>query len=60
MGKRLFIDPEFTTLKAKHAERTEKKKGRGNKLNATTALSEEEIDISFDRRSWEQVLHNRY
>ena len=33
------------TLKAKQKEL--KKQGRGNKPNATTALSEEEIDILF-------------
>ena len=61
-GKRLFVDPEFTrltdALKAKQKEL--KKQGRGNKPNATTALSDEEIDILFEKKSWEQVLHNRY
>ena len=46
-GKRLSIDPEFTrltdALKVKQKEL--KKQGRGNKPNATTALSDEEIDI---------------
>ena len=51
-GKRLFIDPEFTrltdALKAKQKEL--KKQGRGNKPNATTALSDEEIDILFEKK----------
>ena len=50
-GKRLFTDPEFTrlrdALKAKQKEL--KKDGRGNKPKATTALSDEEIDILFDK-----------
>ena len=61
-GRRLFIDPKFTrlrdALKAKQKEL--KKQGQGNKPNATTALSEEEIDILFEKRSWQQVLHNHY
>ena len=50
-GKRLFTDPEFTrlrdALKAKQKEL--KKDGRGNKPKATTALSDEEIDILFEK-----------
>ena len=42
--------------------KNEMKKGRGNRPNATIALSEEEIDIFFEtkKRTGEQVLHNRY
>ena len=56
--KRLFIDPEFTRLrdslkakqkKLKKKTKQNKTKGRGNKPNATTVLSEEEIDIFFEK-----------
>ena len=61
-GRRLFIDPAFTrlrdALKAKQKEL--KKQGWGNKPNATTALSEEETDILFEKGSCEQVLQNHY
>ena len=40
MGK--LIDPEFT--RCRDALKSKLKKGRGNKPNATTALSEEKID----------------
>ena len=50
-GKRLFTDPEVTrlrdALKAKQKEL--KKDGQGNKPKATTALSDEEIDILFEK-----------
>ena len=47
--QRLFIDPEFTTLKdaLKAKQKELKKLGRLNKLNATIAPSEREIDILF-------------
>ena len=41
-------------------EKGTEKKGPVNKPNATTALSEEEIDFFFKKRSWEQILYNRY
>ena len=51
-GRRLFTDPEFTrerdALKASKKEL--QKQGRGNKSNATTALSEEDIDILFEKK----------
>ena len=51
-GRRLFTKPEFTrltdALKAKQKEL--KKQGQGNKPNATTALSGEEIDILFEKK----------
>ena len=51
-GRRLFIDPEFTRLRdaLKVKQKELKKQGQGNKLNATTALSEEEIDILFEKK----------
>ena len=51
--KRLFIDPEFARLRdALKKKQTElKKQGRGNKPNATIAISEEEIDILFENKS---------
>ena len=46
------MDPKFTrlrdALKAKQKEL--KKQGRGNKPNATNALSKEEIDILFEKK----------
>jgi hypothetical protein len=59
--KRLFIDPEFTRLRdALKAQQKElKKQGRGNKPNATIALSNdanEEINIPFEKKS----LGNRF
>ena len=52
MGEGFVIDPEFTRLRdAMKAKQTElKKQGRGNKPNATTAQSEEEIDILFEKK----------
>ena len=44
-------------IKAKLKELKKKKQGQGNKPNATTNLSEEEIDDLFEKRFWEQVLH---
>ena len=60
-GKRLFIDPEFTTLKAKHAERTEKKK-KAEEISWMQLLLSQKRKLIFPltERSWEQVLHNRY
>ena len=52
MGEGFVIDPEFTRLRdALKAKQTElKKQGRENKPNATTAHSEEEIDILFEKK----------
>ena len=36
------------------------KNRQGNKLKAKTALSDEEIDILFEKTSWEQVLCSPY
>ena len=51
-GRRLLIDTEFTrlrdALKAKQKEL--KTQGQGNKPNATTALSEEEIEVLFEKK----------
>ena len=53
-GRRLFIDPQFTTLRdaLKAKQKELKKQGRGNKPNATTALSEEESDILCEKKVW--------
>ena len=50
MGKGYSLIPNLRHWKQSMQKELKKKKGRGNKLNATTALSEEEIDISFDRK----------
>ncbi|KXJ11512.1 hypothetical protein AC249_AIPGENE22734 [Exaiptasia diaphana] len=46
-GKRLFIDQEFARLREalKAKQKKLKKQGRRNKPNATTALTDKEIDI---------------
>ena len=51
--KRLFIDAEFTRLRdaLKVKQKELKKQGRGNKLNATTALPDEEIDTLLEKKS---------
>ena len=50
--KRLFIDAEFTRLRdaLKVKQKELKKQGRGNKLNATTALPDEEIDTLLEKK----------
>ena len=65
MGKGYSLIPNFSRLSGdalKAKQKMKWKKGRGNRPNATIALSEEEIDIFFEKkkRTWEQVLHNRY
>ena len=62
MGDGCSLIPNLYEIERRNeseAKRTEKQ-GRGNKLNEATALLEKEIDIVFEKRSWEQVLHNRY
>lgn len=51
-GKRLFIDPEFKRMREalKARQKELKQQGYGNKPRATTALTDEEINILYDKK----------
>lgn len=50
-GKRLFFYPEFSRVREalKSKQKELKKDGRGDKPNATTALTDKKIDILFEK-----------